>query len=204
MRIYIRHAEKQYNNGKSENFGYDPGITEEGKRKAREHAKLLVQQWGIPDIVVCSPYKRARETAIEMISVLDVDRDIKCDIRLSEYLGNHRYDTLNVESETMQYNPPHPETFFDMQNRVWKHNDDMRELDFDDKVVWFITHGIIINIISNAMGFKLPRKIPYLGSISFKSQNNTIESGFYTPQFNMDTKERIQNTNNADNNFTAS
>lgn len=175
MRIYIRHAEKEYSNGESEIYKHDPNITNNGREKARRVAKFLIDKWGVPDMIVCSPYERTRETAKEMASIIDKDIKIKCDVRLSEYLGNHKEDELDVKRETEKYNPPHPEIFFEMDSRVLLHNDEMQELDDSEMIVWFITHGIIINRIANAMGFTLKRRFPYLGAITFIKENNYVE-----------------------------
>lgn len=173
MRIYIRHADKEYKNGNSEVYKHDPGITNESMMFCQLKCDEMIIKYGIPLAIVCSPYKRTRETAIYMAQHLKmrykIDVLLKYDIRLSEYLGNQKSDDIDVTEETKKYNPPHPESFHQMDSRVRWHNDMFRDLDFQNEIVWFITHGLIINRISNSMGFKLPHRIPCLTSVSFSS-----------------------------------
>lgn len=165
MRIYIRHAEKEYSNGNSGSFRHDPGIIDDS-HKIQILATQLVEQWGTPYMIVCSPYRRARETAMKLAAALNNSVMVKCDVKLSEYLGNHYHEPLDVTDETQQYHPPHPEHFFQMDTRVRQHNDEMRDLDHSELVVWFVTHGIIMSRIANCVGYHLKRQIPYLSSFS--------------------------------------
>ena len=61
MRIYIRHADKEYENGKAMSCVHDPSITEDGKINTIRTAQELVSKYGIPDMIICSPYRRARK-----------------------------------------------------------------------------------------------------------------------------------------------
>lgn len=151
MIIYIRHAEKEYNNGHSESYKFDPNITEEGMEKTRILANKLLEEYGKPDVIICSPYLRTRETADLISKVVGVDYRI--DKFLSEYLGNHKYEKLDVHEETKKYNPPHPETFRKFQTRVYKHNTYMNK--FSDKKVWIVTHGLFITELSKIYGIKI-------------------------------------------------
>lgn len=152
MLIYIRHADKQYANGKSKKIKHDPGLTTDGKNESIKTAKNLYELYGKPDLIICSPYLRTRETAVLMNSIFESPCDIEIDINISEYLGNRSHEKLDVTNETFIYNPPHPETFNDMKKRVKIHNDLMIQ---NRKKIWIITHGLIIkqifklNYISN-------------------------------------------------------
>ena len=172
MRIYIRHAEKEYCNGQSTAWTHDPSITAAGYSQTQKLAVHLIEQWGYPNYIICSPYRRTRETALALLEVIDNNgaTELKYDVRLSEYLGNRRNEKLDVTAETFNYDPPHPETFFQMDTRVRWHNDDMKAFDDEKTVVWFISHGFIINRIGNAMGYKLPKRLPYLSTVIFKDQ----------------------------------
>lgn len=171
MRIYIRHADKEYSNGDAEVHKHDPPTTEGSHGHCHHKAAELVQRYGLPFVIVCSPYQRTRETALRMAEFVKVkyslEVPIKVDVRLSEYLGNRREEALDVRGETLRHDPPHPEHFHEMDSRVRWHNDIFRKLDDFPEVVWFVTHGFIINRIGNAMGFKIPHRISYLSSVSF-------------------------------------
>lgn len=175
MRVYIRHADKEYSNGDSETHKHDPGILIDSPEYCCKKASELIKRYGIPFVIVCSPYKRTRETAIEMVDFIQntyaTTVRIRVDVQLSEYLGNRRDENLDVTTQTRKFNPPHPETFHEMDSRVRWHNDIFRKLDSFPEVVWFITHGFIINRIGNAMGFKLPHRISYLSTAAFGPTN---------------------------------
>ncbi len=84
VRIYIRHSEKAYDNGKSEIYKHDPPITSRGQDAAENMSRFLCDKYGMPICIVCSPYRRTRETAIAMRSVLSSNVPLKCD-RLLQY-----------------------------------------------------------------------------------------------------------------------
>ena len=172
MRIYVRHAEKEYVNGDAEQFKHDPSIIEQSYSKCQSKANDLIYRYGIPFAIVCSPYKRTRETALKMreeiLNKHNINVPIKIDIKLSEFLGNHRNDKLDVDDMTFKFNPPHPENFHQMDSRVRWHNDIFKSLDDSSEVIWYVTHGFIINRVGNAMGFKLPHRISYLSSVAFR------------------------------------
>ena len=163
-KIYIRHADKGYKNGKSDFFKHDPAITEIGIKRSRVIAQILIQHYGIPTRIICSPYRRARETAIIMNMMLDNPLDLEVDADLSEYLGNHPKVELDVVMATKIHQPPHPETFDQMKLRVKKHYDRLKKQEYykevsnkeggKNEVIWIITHGIIMKQICNFLDIK--------------------------------------------------
>lgn len=183
--IYIRHAEKEYKNGKSKIYSHDPGITKDGLEKTKIITQKLLDLWGDPDLIVCSPYQRTRETAITINNVLrqlDKPVKIKIDPELSEYLGNHKDDPMDVRPETEVWNPPHPETFSQMKQRIKSHYRKIVNWTFDHpgkiKTIWFVTHGLIIKQISEFTGLKFHRKrtIPNLSCLSVIENNDSIKT----------------------------
>ena len=179
-RIYLRHAEKEYSNGYSDIFKHDPGITDYGYKRTKKIAEKLIENFGIPDKIVCSPYKRTRETAMVLNSCLpNPHEEIFIDPTLSEYLGNHSNVPLDVTDHTKYYNPPHPETFEEMLSRVKKHNSKSRRkaLDlFNQGTIWYITHGLIIKQLANMIGIKLNKQFPCLTAFSILEQSDMIKT----------------------------
>jgi len=72
-----------------------------------------------------------------------------------------------VDEITLLFQPPHPETFHEMEQRVHHHNDRMRDYDLTRRPVWIITHGLIIDRLLFFMGFKRPQSIPTLSFFVF-------------------------------------
>lgn len=197
-RIYIRHAEKEYSNGDSDMYKHDPGITERGVQKSKMVAKYLIDKWGIPSKIISSPYKRTRETASVMKSVISgpvissktisappgyekrpdpikivIDRDV------SEYLGNHRNIPIDVTESTLTYDPPHPESFSEMRLRVRTHNDKItNSLSGSGNrtgPIWIVTHGLIIKELAALIDIKMARDFPSLTCLSILSQEKITE-----------------------------
>lgn len=177
-RIYIRHADKEYANGDSDIYKHDPGITQSGLEKTKMVAQHLIEQWGRPELIICSPYRRTRETAAIMSSVLDADGTgievpIHYDSDVAEYLGNHRSVPIDVTESTLVHDPPHPESFAALKQRVQKHNDKIRKYCLssieknNEGVIWIITHGLIIKQIACLIGMKrVAKEFPTLTCLS--------------------------------------
>lgn len=174
--IYIRHADKNYLNGHSEYFKHDPGITELGVSRAKHIAKELLKVYGRPDRIVCSPFRRTRETALVMNSVLDIPiSEIEVETDLSEYLGNHNNVPLDVMEHTKIYRPPHPETFEEMKLRVKRHISNVKKR---SGTTWFITHGLIIKQIAGHYNIKASKQIPYLTCFSVLEREEVARAEF--------------------------
>ena len=166
-RIYIRHADKEYANGDATLYKHDPGITTDGLEKTRMVAKHLVNQWGPPDRIILSPYRRTRETAAIMSSVLDKKVPMHIDTDIAEYLGNHRNVPIDVTESTLVHHPPHPESFTQMKARVKTHHERITTYGKKRKgVIWIITHGLIIKQLANLIGIKMPKEFPTLTCFS--------------------------------------
>jgi broad specificity phosphatase PhoE len=174
--IYIRHADKNYLNGCSEYFKHDPGITESGVSRAKHIALELINLYGQPDRIVTSPFRRTRETALVMNSVLNRPLDeIEVDVNLSEYLGNHYNVPLDVMEHTKIYRPPHPENFEQMKLRVKNH---LKKIKKSNVLTWFITHGLIIKQIAGHYNIKTSKQIPYLTCFSVTEKEEIVRAEF--------------------------
>lgn len=187
MRIYIRHAEKKYKNGESLIYKHDPEITE----NSYPHIKLVIDQliklYGLPTCIYSSPYLRTKQTANQIVEVIrdsfNLHIKIVDDVSLSEYLGNRKDEKLDVTNETLINNPPHPETFYQLEQRVKQHDLENQKYDNSYNNIWFVTHGIIVNRIAKLYGLNLGRNIPYLSYLSVQQQSSSdclnIETDLY-------------------------
>lgn len=175
--IFIRHGEKQYKNANSTFDKHDPGLTEIGIERAKAVADKLIKLYGEPYKIICSPYRRTRETALIMnMQLKNPCEQIIIDTNLSEYLGNHPTAKLDVTTATAVHNPPHPETFEDMKNRAKKSLYKLRKFvaNHPNKIIWIITHGLIIKQISNFIGFHIYKNLPYLSGLLIQEENNLL------------------------------
>lgn len=177
-RIYIRHADKEYANGDASRFKHDPGITTDSIVKARMVAKHLVNQWGPPDRIILSPYRRTRETAAIMNSVLGKKVPMHVDTDIAEYLGNHRNVPIDVTESTLVHQPPHPESFSQMKSRVKTHHNRITTYGKKKKrgIIWIVTHGLIIKQIAGLIGMKMPKEFPTLTCLSIVDGDKLTKS----------------------------
>lgn len=150
-RIYIRHARKEYKNGKSDKLIHDPPITQQGKEDCKFVADLLIKEYGHPVKIFCSPYLRTRETARIFSNIAGVP--IETLVEISEYLGYRNDETLDVTKDTLEYNPPYPESTIQFRNRINYHNNNFKHYDrLGVELVWIITHGVVIKEIIKLNG----------------------------------------------------
>jgi broad specificity phosphatase PhoE len=189
--LYIRHAQKSYSNRKypskyvdnnknmssetSEKYQnklvklledytkypLDPDITEEGCHHAIVRFSYLLEKFGIPDVIVSSPFLRTRHTAHVAKDIIfaqtGVAVPIICDSLVGEYLGHHKNVDMSKEvtTETLMFNPFPPETWDEFNNRI-------KSYTRENKIKgWCITHGLVIQKISESYGanIRYPREL---------------------------------------------
>jgi broad specificity phosphatase PhoE len=164
MSLYIRHGPKQYNNGKSDTYPLDPGLTEDGKLLAEIQFREYLTTYGAPKTIRTSPYLRARETAEIAQNViqdtLSISVPIVVDRWMGEYLG-HQKQRMHSDSfhpETYQHRPIPPENFGQFKRRVkqWMHKTAAPDC-------WYVTHGLFIREVASTLGFKMGTPIELHG-----------------------------------------
>lgn len=63
--IYVRHGDKlHHNNSRGVSHAYDCSLSRTDLKEIYERVKLLVESYGSPKYIICSPFERCRETAI--------------------------------------------------------------------------------------------------------------------------------------------
>lgn len=153
--LYIRHAEKEYKNGKNEEFSLDPDITEKGKIESSNKFKLLVDKYGAPDKIIASPYLRTRTTALIAQSVIfeqkKINVKIEYDNQLGECLKNQSTKDLNIclRPETLIHNPIPSENLKEYNNRIYNHT---KKAQYN---TWYITHGFNIYTVASVKNCKI-------------------------------------------------
>jgi len=146
--LYIRHAEKEYKNGKNEEFSLDPDITDNGKITASNKFKLLLEKYGPPEKIISSPFLRTRTTAEIARSVIiettNIDIEIQYDNTLGECLKNQIDKDLNIclRPETLEHNPIKHMTTQHYNNVIYEHT---KKSEYN---TWYITHGYNIYTVA--------------------------------------------------------
>jgi len=148
MAIYVRHGDDHHQPGVTSK--HDTPLTERGKSEARRTALALQRAYGLPTVIVCSPYMRARQTAEKMVKALGVCVSVVVDPELSKYVTRRNLRDLDVRNDTLRHAPPIQETREEFQARVMTHyTDHVLNSDRDPtKMVWYITHGIFVREIA--------------------------------------------------------
>jgi broad specificity phosphatase PhoE len=175
MHLYIRHAEKLFVNGKKPKdslFNHDPPLTDEGCRAAMILGKELADRYGVPTTVVVSPYRRCRETAAMMLMQVQQDVNIVVDRQVGEYLGHHDPKAIETDPITASFSPFYERCFNAFTKRcclvkLERNGQNDRIIpdrnDKNDKIVWVISHGVVIKTITQAMfkrGFQVNHLSP--------------------------------------------
>lgn len=180
--IWIRHAEKKFSNGWGTNTDHqhDPGIVED-VAPINNLVDSLVDRYGMPDKIVCSPFLRTRQTSVAIRNRLaqrynkQVRMIINNDVK--EYLGfckTNSYADLDPETEGYLGGKVRTrESLESLQDRVNAHLH--RIMNYETNV-WVITHGIVISHIYKALYEEVPERPKPLNYVVFK--NNQILKNF--------------------------
>lgn len=133
--IWLRHGRKLYDNNKGPEgcYQHDPALDIGAEKEIINRAESLIKTYGVPTHCVASPYRRARDTALWMISAikgLDAP-NVQIDANISEFLGHQKIymdekGILNnepkAELDTLQFGPPTiGETYNQLFSRCQKH-----------------------------------------------------------------------------------
>lgn len=160
--IWIRHARKAYSNGKPDSKGkplYDPELHHltpgvNVSDDCHRCASGLIKKYGIPRVIICSPYRRTRETAKKLSEVIDIKSrpQIRVDVNIAEYLGfQEGGEPPLVDKTTASFLVPLVgEDRTSLQQRVTKHILSFGGFDFSG-TIWVVSHGIVIQEAVSAL-----------------------------------------------------
>lgn len=151
MKIYAtRHGETVWNSLDKICGVTDVELTDKGRAQAAELAEKIAEK-GDVDLILCSPLKRARDTAQ---AVADrIHREIIIEERLTEwdygsYEGMHRtaegFPQSKIEFGVKMHGDG--ESLFQLCHRVYSVIDDVRK-NYPDKNVLLVCHGGVCRVI---------------------------------------------------------
>jgi len=123
--LFFRHLKKEYKNTNERLYGCDPLLKELTKEELFRD-ELFIKNLlfsNFPDIIICSPFSRTRETALFIRDTIEKLTGkhvvIYVENNFGEYLGNQN-SNLTINSfypETYQYNPIVEKDFFGFRRR---------------------------------------------------------------------------------------
>ncbi|AGO82256.1 PGAM Histidine phosphase domain containing protein [Pandoravirus dulcis] len=179
--LYIRHGDDHHDARHEARYPkHDHPLNRQGKARAARMARNLVERYGAPTAVYCSPFKRARQTAGIMMDALD-DGDrarVTIDPGLSRYFSRREQRRPSVGSDTHEAGPPpvrERNGEFGRRCRrqyervVARHffkadSDTAKRVRDGRPVVWCITHALVMRRVAERIGVVVPDDhVPFLG-----------------------------------------
>lgn len=162
--IYMRHGEDQRDHHK-----YDEVLTDRGKKGARHLAERLINEYGVPDVIYCSPFYRTRQTCKQILKVIRyLTRQrikVKIDPRLSRFFTEKQARNPDIRTDTMDKGPPIDETWEEFKERVEEQVDDMeRKLD-RYPLIWCIGHTLIIKRVAKIKNIEKDKFIEFCDTV---------------------------------------
>ena len=151
MKIYyVRHGQTDLNLAqKMQGGGTEKELNETGVSQAYNTKKELENVKY--DLVICSPMKRAKQTA----EIINEGRDIPIitderirERKLGDYEGRDVTEEMenNIWDYKLNYNIPNGENLHDFEKRIDEFFDDIKEK-YHDKSVLIVAHGGIAKVI---------------------------------------------------------
>jgi phosphohistidine phosphatase SixA len=155
--IYLRHGDDRGNDV----YRHDRRLNDRGREKAPKAAKRLIEKHGHPDVVYCSPFRRAIETLDAMTERFERPVVVRCDHRIAQCLSERRQRDPQVSPETIaQITVVEDEGAF--RRRIAEHVEEARRT---IGVVWCITHQAVIDEVARHFGVEISGKIDFFDHV---------------------------------------
>ena len=167
MIIYIRHAED-----KPSKHRYDEILSREGKRDATDFAEELIEEYGKPNIIYCSPYYRTRQTRDRMMRITGPVKK-KIDPRLSRFFTKRQTRNPDIHYNTEKRGAIIYERYEEFLKRVEDQLKDMELLNNDrdennenesdeNMVIWCVSHTLVLKHVARLKGIRRSGHYKYL------------------------------------------
>lgn len=176
--IYMRHSHDEYDDA---THRHDHQITDLGKEKAIKVGKKLIDKYGVPNIIYCSPFKRTKQTMKYMLKNCDNKDNIEVifDTNLSRFFSKKEQDDPSIFKDTG--NVPTKETSKDFNERVDTHIENVKKMvqnvgpgnpGSKPKIIWCITHTLILKRVARYYEISLPRRLNFMENFTICSHCN--------------------------------
>jgi broad specificity phosphatase PhoE len=160
--IMVRHGESEGNRERRFTISSEVGLTELGVRQAHEAARRIAQLFK-PQIIVSSPFRRARQTSEIIASELNLrietvhdlhERDLGC-------LKGHSYDDLRAlvlkdpsydPARGWSWKPEGGESYEDVRERVISAVDKLLRCYPQDEIVIVSHGGVMLSVWAHITG----------------------------------------------------
>jgi len=159
--VFIRHSN---DDDSDPTYSHDPKITESGRKKARSTAFELVQKYGCPKIIFCSPFRRTMQRAKMMNKMFGSKTKIYIDKNLSRYFCAREKADPQIDPGTCRYDTPIYECWKGFEYRIDKHLEMIKKNNFMQSadVFWCITHALVYKHVARTYSITIPSYIPFM------------------------------------------
>lgn len=159
--ILIRHADDE---GRNQKHRHDQEITPEGRKYARHKSRKLINHYGAPDIVYCTPMMRGKQTLYEMLRVTNRKPQIIIDNRVSRYFSSREKEDASIFTVTNKNNIPIKETrsMFKVRCDGFIKELISKGLHKSKKIIWVVTHTLVIKRITRKLHMRIHFNIDFL------------------------------------------
>jgi broad specificity phosphatase PhoE len=155
--IYLRHGDDRGN----DIYRHDHRLNKHGRAQAPKAAKRLIEKYGHPNTVLCSPFRRTLETLTAMSERFTRPVIVHSDSRLAQGLSEERQRDPQVSPETLaQIMLVEDKAAF--QLRIAKHVSEVRRM---SGVIWCVTHQAVIEEVAIHFNVKIPERIDFLDHV---------------------------------------
>lgn len=155
MIVYFRHGEDGTKS--SEKFKQDVKLNPQARLACRKHARKLVDAYGIPDYIYCSPLRRTIETAGLCAAVIEETHKKRVPVllrpSLSRFFVKKERDHLSVAPQTIAAGVVIVSTDKAKHN-VRKGHRELVKL-HKKRIIWCITHAVVIKEVRRMLEGKL-------------------------------------------------
>ncbi|ARF10386.1 histidine phosphatase superfamily branch 1 [Hokovirus HKV1] len=157
--IIIRHA---HDDNPYYKHSHDKKITSLGKSLAYKLGDKLVNKYGYPDIIFCSPFTRTIQTTKKIKKSIDKKIKIIIDNRLSRYFTHKEKKHPDVYTKTIKKDIPIYETYDEFKKRCDSFINDINYYKKKKYNIWIITHVLVLKRITKKFRIKIHKHIDYL------------------------------------------
>lgn len=177
MLIYIRHSEETLDDPTHE---HDPKLTSEGQDLAYKKGVRLLQKYGLPDIIYCSPFRRTRETLDHMLR--DLSERTRARIQIvydpdsARHFKHSEQDNPDVARTTMKCDIPIYEDRKEFRSRVKKLALKLGRVIEPGQVIWCVTHTTVYKRLARLYEVNIPRIIPHMHYFIIRDSSEVQQS----------------------------
>jgi broad specificity phosphatase PhoE len=165
MLVYVRHSDDEVDDA---TYRHDPKLTDDGQDLARRKGKRIIERYGVPSLIFCSPFRRTKETLAHMLSNLPLAAREKIKIvydnQQARYFSAKDKKHPDIARGTKAAKVPIYEDYNDFKDRVHTAATNLEPHITNEPVVWVITHTTVYKIVSKRYGVSIPKRIPFMHS----------------------------------------